>query len=131
MYLDYLKTKQAVGEFGDVVEIKDPNAFSDSGILAQMPESISDLVENTLQYNGKTFIGPNLGQTKGVRYNNKTGFSGNLREDLGIRRGSAAGMWRRFMAHGFLGKPLHENRFDRKESRLGKAENRKECILDG
>lgn len=71
MYLDYLKTKQAVGEFGDVVEIKDPNAFSDSGILAQMPENISELVENPIQYNGKTYIVPTIRQTQGVIYNKK------------------------------------------------------------
>ena len=69
MYLDYLKTKQAVGEFGDVVEIKDPNAFSDSGILAQMPDDISDLVEDPIQYNEKTFIVPTIRQTQGVIYN--------------------------------------------------------------
>ncbi|HZG88000.1 ABC transporter substrate-binding protein [Paenibacillus sp.] len=57
-YLDFLKTKDAVGEFPDLVEMRDTQFFADAGKLAELPEDLVGLFNTVPEINGKVYNAP-------------------------------------------------------------------------
>lgn len=79
-YLDFLKTKDAVGEFPDLVEMRDAQLFADAGKLAELPSDIAGLFDNVPQVNGKVYVAPiSLTLPQGIIYSKK------LYEEAGIK----------------------------------------------
>ncbi|WP_371263404.1 ABC transporter substrate-binding protein [Paenibacillus sp. 1_12] len=71
-YLEYLKTKDAVGEFPDLVEMRDTQLYADAGKLAELPADLKDLFKLTAQVNGKFYTAPIAGSApQGIIYNKK------------------------------------------------------------
>jgi len=71
-YLDWLKTKDAVGEFPDLVEMRDTKVFVDAGKLAELPEDLHGLFASLPQYNGKYYNAPITGTAPiGIIYSKK------------------------------------------------------------
>ncbi|WP_168120538.1 ABC transporter substrate-binding protein [Paenibacillus sp. HB172176] len=69
-YSDYLKTKVAVGEFPDLIEIRDTELFASAGLLAEMPEELLYPFLSVEKVNGKVYTLP-LERTppQGIIYN--------------------------------------------------------------
>lgn len=71
-YLDWLKTKDAVGEFPDLVEMRDTKVFADAGKLAELPEELHSLFEFLPVYDGKYYNAPLAGNApQGIIYSKK------------------------------------------------------------
>lgn len=71
-YLDWLKTKEAVGEFPDLVEMRDTKIFADAGKLAELPAELHDLFTFLPEYDGKFYNAPLTGNTpNGIIYSKK------------------------------------------------------------
>lgn len=71
-YLDWLKTKDAVGEFPDLVEMRDTQLFSEAGKIAELPQEILDLFSDAPQVNGKNWTAPISGTLpQGIIYSKK------------------------------------------------------------
>ncbi|MDF2959500.1 MAG: transporter substrate-binding protein [Paenibacillus sp.] len=71
-YLEYLKTKDAVGEFPDLVEMRDTQLYADAGKLAELPADVKELFKSTAQVNGKVYTAPIAGSApQGIIYNKK------------------------------------------------------------
>lgn len=71
-YLDWLKTKDAVGEFPDLVEMRDTKVFADAGKLAELPAELHDLFTYLPEYEGKYYNAPLTGNApNGIIYSKK------------------------------------------------------------
>lgn len=71
-YLDWLKTKDAVGEFPDLVEMRDTKVFADAGKLAELPADLHDLFTFLPEYQGKFYNAPLTGNApNGIMYSKK------------------------------------------------------------
>jgi raffinose/stachyose/melibiose transport system substrate-binding protein len=71
-YLDWLKTKDAVGEFPDLVEMRDTKVFADAGKLAELPAELHGLFTSLPQYDGKHYNAPIAGNApNGIIYSKK------------------------------------------------------------
>lgn len=71
-YLDWLKTKDAVNEFPDVVEMRDTQLFADAGKLAELPTEIVSLFADAPKVNGKNYTAPIAGTApQGIIYSKK------------------------------------------------------------
>ncbi|RIX52349.1 carbohydrate ABC transporter substrate-binding protein [Paenibacillus nanensis] len=71
-YLDWLKTKDAVGEFPDLVEMRDTKVFADAGKLAELPAELHDLFTYLPEYEGKFYNAPLTGNApNGIIYSKK------------------------------------------------------------
>lgn len=71
-YLDWLKTKDAVGEFPDLVEMRDTKVFADAGKLAELPQELHGLFISLPQYDGKYYNAPIAGNApNGIIYSKK------------------------------------------------------------
>lgn len=71
-YLDWLKTKEAVGEFPDLVEMRDTKIFADAGKLAELPEELHSLFTFLPEYEGKYYNAPLTGNNpNGIIYSKK------------------------------------------------------------
>lgn len=71
-YLEFLKTKDAVGEFPDLVEMRDTQLYADAGKLAELPAELKELFKTTPQINGKFYTAPIVGAPPhGIIYNKK------------------------------------------------------------
>lgn len=71
-YLDWLKTKDAVGEFPDLVEMRDTKVFADAGKLAELPEGLHSLFTFLPEYDGKKYNAPLTGNApNGIIYSKK------------------------------------------------------------
>ncbi|HIW35330.1 MAG TPA: extracellular solute-binding protein [Candidatus Paenibacillus intestinavium] len=71
-YLDWLKTKDAVGEFPDLVEMRDTKVFVDAGKLAELPEELHSLFEVLPTYEEKYYNAPMTGNApQGIIYSKK------------------------------------------------------------
>ncbi|MDQ0874588.1 raffinose/stachyose/melibiose transport system substrate-binding protein [Paenibacillus sp. V4I3] len=71
-YLDFLKTKDAVGEFPDLVEMRDTQLFADNGKLAELPKELQGLFDSIPQVNGKVYNAPiALEAPHGIIYSKK------------------------------------------------------------
>lgn len=57
-YLDWLKTKDAVGEFPDLVEMRDTQVFADAGKIVELPSDLLELFKDPPQVDGKVWNAP-------------------------------------------------------------------------
>ncbi|AIQ53189.1 ABC transporter substrate-binding protein [Paenibacillus sp. FSL R7-0331] len=71
-YLDWLKTKDAVGEFPDLVEIRDTQVFADAGKIVELPSDLLELFDNPPQVDGKVWNAPmSVNVPQGIIYSKK------------------------------------------------------------
>ncbi len=71
-YLDFLRTKDAVGEFPDLVEMRDTQMFADTGLIAEMPTDIAVKFKDVPTVNGKVYNAPiTLPPPMGIMYSKK------------------------------------------------------------
>jgi len=71
-YLDWLKTKDAVGEFPDLVEMRDTKVFADAGKIAELPEDLQSLFTFLPKLDGKVYNAPIAGNPpQGIMYSKK------------------------------------------------------------
>ncbi|UJF31424.1 ABC transporter substrate-binding protein [Paenibacillus hexagrammi] len=71
-YLDWLKTKDAVNEFPDLVEMRDTQLFSEAGKIAELPAEWLELFKDAPKLNGKNWTAPIVGTApQGIIYSKK------------------------------------------------------------
>ncbi|CAM4209481.1 raffinose/stachyose/melibiose transport system substrate-binding protein [Paenibacillus endophyticus] len=71
-YLDWLKTKDAVGQFPDLVEMRDTKVFVDAGKIVELPEDLKGLFTLLPEYSGKVYNAPITGTApQGIIYSKK------------------------------------------------------------
>ncbi|CQR56355.1 ABC transporter substrate-binding protein [Paenibacillus riograndensis] len=71
-YLDWLKTKDAVGEFPDLVEMRDTEVFADAGKIVELPSDLLELFKDPPQVNGKVWNAPmSVNVPQGIIYSKK------------------------------------------------------------
>lgn len=71
-YLDWLKTKDAVGEFPDLVEMRDTEVFADAGKIVELPADLLDLFEAPPEVDGKVWNAPmQVNVPQGIIYSKK------------------------------------------------------------
>ncbi|WP_310604172.1 ABC transporter substrate-binding protein [Anaerosporobacter sp.] len=76
-YTEFLKTKDSVGEFPDIMEMRDTAAYVRAGKLAPLSDEIVSLFKTTTAFDGSVYTAPLAGEnTQGVIYN-KTYFDAN------------------------------------------------------
>lgn len=69
-YSEFLKTKDSVGEFPDIMEMRDTAVYVRAGKIAELPEDITSLFKSTTDFNGKVYTVPLAGEnTQGIIYN--------------------------------------------------------------
>jgi len=69
-YAEFLKMKDAVGEFPDLVEMRDTQLFADAVLLAELPSDIAGLLQQTPEVNGRVYTAPlELPAPVGIIYN--------------------------------------------------------------
>lgn len=69
-YSELLKTKDSVGEFPDVMEMRDTAVYVRAGKIAPLPEEIVSLFKTTIDFNGEAYTAPMAGEnTQGIIYN--------------------------------------------------------------
>lgn len=76
VYEDMLNKLAARDELGDVVQLKEPYAWAESGLIAVLPETLGEQVAFRCELDGQTYAVAALGTTTGVVYN-KTFFETN------------------------------------------------------
>jgi raffinose/stachyose/melibiose transport system substrate-binding protein len=57
-YGEFLKMKEAVGEFPDLVEMRDTQLFADAGLLLEIPNDITDILKPIQAVNGVVYNAP-------------------------------------------------------------------------
>lgn len=71
-YSEFLKTKESVGEFPDIMEMRDTPMYVRADMLAPLPEDIVSLFKSTVEFDGNTYTAPMAGEnTNGIIYNKK------------------------------------------------------------
>ncbi|MCL6460119.1 MAG: extracellular solute-binding protein, partial [Gorillibacterium sp.] len=71
-YLDWLKTKDAVGEYPDIAELRDVQVFVEAGRVAELPADLLDLFNNVPELEGKKYVAPIVGTApQGLIYSKK------------------------------------------------------------
>lgn len=71
-YSEFLKTKDSVGEFPDIMEMRDTAMYVRAGKLEPLSEEIQSLFLNTMKFDGKVYAVPLGGEnTNGIIYNKK------------------------------------------------------------
>ncbi|WP_373232320.1 ABC transporter substrate-binding protein [Cohnella sp.] len=71
-YLDWLKTKDAVGEYPDLVELRDVQVFVEAGRVAELPADLLDIFNTVPELDGKKYVAPILGNApQGIIYSKK------------------------------------------------------------
>lgn len=71
-YLDWLKTKDAVGEFPDLVEMRDTELFANAGKIVELPSELLDLFGEVPMVGGKVYNAPlTLNAPQGIIYSKK------------------------------------------------------------
>lgn len=79
-YIEYLKTKDAVGEFPDMLDSRDTSVWVRADKLAELPQSIVAITNNAPLLDGKSYVAPlSVAATIGGIYYNKDIF-----DDLGL-----------------------------------------------
>ncbi len=75
-YADFIRTKDAVGEFPDMLESRDTPVYVRADKLAELPEEVVALMDNPPVYEGKHYIAPvSVMPPLGGVYYNKTIFN--------------------------------------------------------
>lgn len=69
VYEDILYKLAARDELGDIMQIKEPYAWAESGLIAELPSSLAEQVDPTCTVDGRTYGVCALGTTTGVVYN--------------------------------------------------------------
>lgn len=69
VYEDTIYKLAARDELGDIMQIKEPYAWAESGLIAQLPEQLAQQVNTTCTLDGKTYGVCALGTTTGIVYN--------------------------------------------------------------
>lgn len=76
-YSEFLKTKDSVGEFPDIMEMRDTAMYVRAGKLEPLSEEIQALFQTTTEFEGNVYTAPLGGEnTQGIIYN-KTYFDEN------------------------------------------------------
>lgn len=76
-YSEFIKTKDSVGEFPDVMEMRDTALYVRAGKLEPLSEEITSLFKTTTAFDGQVYTAPLAGEnTQGIIYN-KTYFDEN------------------------------------------------------
>lgn len=71
-YSEFLKTKESVGEFPDVMEMRDTAVYQRAGMLEPLSDDVVSLFKTTTEFDGKTYTAPLAGEnTQGIIYNKK------------------------------------------------------------
>lgn len=71
-YSEFLKTKDSVGEFPDVMEMRDTAMYVRAGKLEPLSEEIQSMFLNTMKFDGQVYAVPLSGEnTNGIIYNKK------------------------------------------------------------
>lgn len=71
-YSEFLKTKDSVGEFPDMMEMRDTAMYVRAGKLAPLSDDIISLFKTTMNFGGKVYTAPYAGEnTQGILYNKK------------------------------------------------------------
>lgn len=69
-YSEFIKTKDSVGEFPDIVEMRDTAVYVRAGKLAPLPDDVVSLFKTTTAFDGLTYTAPLAGEnTNGIIYN--------------------------------------------------------------
>lgn len=69
-YSEFLKTKDSVGEFPDMMEMRDTAQYVRAGKIAPLDDEIKDLFVSTVEFDGETYTAPFSGaNTMGMMYN--------------------------------------------------------------
>ncbi len=69
-YSELLKTKDSVGEFPDIMEMRDTALYVRAGKIAELPEDITSLFKTTTKFGDKVYTAPMAGEnTQGIIYN--------------------------------------------------------------
>ncbi|WP_139999875.1 ABC transporter substrate-binding protein [Paenibacillus paridis] len=69
-YTDYLQMKDVVGEFPDMMEMRDTQWYVDAGRLAELPEELTALIDTPAEVGGKHYTLPMTGPApSGFLYN--------------------------------------------------------------
>lgn len=69
-YSEFIKTKDSVGEFPDVMEMRDTPVYVRAGKLAPLSDEIKDLFTSTISFGGQVYTAPmGANNTLGVVYN--------------------------------------------------------------
>ena len=71
-YSEFLKTKDSVGEFPDMMEMRDTAMYVRAGKVAPLSDDIKALFTSTVEFDGVTYTAPMSGaNTMGIMYNKK------------------------------------------------------------
>lgn len=71
-YSEFLKTKDSVGEFPDIMEMRDTAMYVRAGKLEPLSEELQSMFLNTMKFDGKVYAVPFGGEnTNGIIYNKK------------------------------------------------------------
>ena len=71
-YSEFLKTKDSVGEFPDVMEMRDTAVYVRAGKLEPLSQDLIDLFQTTIEFEGAVYTAPMAGEnTQGIIYNKK------------------------------------------------------------
>lgn len=57
-YLDFVKTQDAIGEFPDMLDCRDPTVWVNADKLAEIPSGLVDLLEDPPRLYGKHYVAP-------------------------------------------------------------------------
>ncbi len=69
-YSEFLKTKDSVGEFPDIMEMRDTATYVRAGKIAPLSDEIIALFNSTTEFYGNTYTAPMSGEnTMGIIYN--------------------------------------------------------------
>ncbi len=69
-YSEFLKTKENVGEFPDMMEMRDTAQYVRAGKIAPLSDSVTALFKTTVEFDGVTYTAPYAGaNTMGIMYN--------------------------------------------------------------
>ena len=69
VYEDLLGKLAARDELGDLVQLKEPTAYAESGLIAPLPQSLAGQVSAVCSLDGVPYAVPALGTTTGIVYN--------------------------------------------------------------
>jgi raffinose/stachyose/melibiose transport system substrate-binding protein len=71
-YMDWLKVKDAVGEFPDLVEMRDTEAFADAEKIVPLPDELAELFDQPPRIGGKVWNAPLfVAAPQGIIYSKK------------------------------------------------------------
>lgn len=71
-YSEFLKTKDSVGEFPDVMEMRDTAMYVRAEKLEPLSENVTSLFQTTMEFDGNVYTAPLGGEnTNGIIYNKK------------------------------------------------------------